>query len=317
MLSMFRSASRYRWSSCLFSRSFSTTRTRSTKFSPFTRRLFNLPPTPPPPSQNHHDLPSFLAYAQRTALPEYSTTYVGTRYEYAVLQSLRRFAFSLHRIGGRDDAGIDLVGTWHLPGLPPIRVIVQCKALRAKLGPNLVRELEGAFQYSPVGWRTTNKVAMLVSPREATKGVRDALTRSGYPLFWIMMEQDTGTIRQVLWNAKVEELGLGALGVDTTYRPNQDGDSDDGEGRMKQDIDLTWDETEIPSMDQVEEDMARKEAQWLAAWGCERLSDETKVELLEMVEAAFPNQAFDVDIHEIGGAKKDEFLKKIKARSLR
>lgn len=316
VLTVLHRASRHRSSLCLI-RSFSMTRTTCAEFSPFTRRLFNLPPSPPQPSQNHHDLHSFLSYAQRTALPESSTTYVGTRYEYSVLQSLRRFAFSLHRVGGRDDAGIDLVGTWHLPGQPPIRVIVQCKALRTKLGPNLVRELEGAFRYSPVGWRTTNKLAILVSPREATKGVRDALTRSGYPLFWIMMEQNSGAIRQVLWNAKVEALGLGALGVETTYRQDPDGDSDDGAARLKQDINLTWDGSEIPNMDHVEEDMARKEAKWLAAWGCERLSDQTKLEMLDMVEAAFPNRASEVDNDQIGGAKRDEFLKIINARSLR
>jgi hypothetical protein len=281
---------------------------------PFTRRLFNLPPAPPPPSLNHHDLPSFLSYAERTSLPESSTTYVGTHYEYTVLQTLRRFSFALHRVGGRDDAGIDLVGTWHLPRQQhALRVIVQCKALKTKLGPNLVRELEGAFRHSPVGWRTSEKLAILVSPREATKGVRDAMTRSDYPLFWITMERD-GTIRQVLWNGRVEALGLSALGVQTRYREYSSNPA-------HKDITLTWEDEEFPNMDHVEEDMARKQAEWLATWGCETLSETSKVELLEMVETAFPglgpgHAATQIDQSALT-AKKAEFLALLDEKSRR
>ncbi|KAL1965517.1 hypothetical protein VTN77DRAFT_5600 [Rasamsonia byssochlamydoides] len=300
-----------RLSRCIY-RSFSH-RSAFLQLSPFTRRLFNLPPAPPPASLHHHDLPSFLAYAERTALPESSTTYVGTHYEYTVLQSLRRFAFMLHRVGGRDDAGIDLVGTWHLPRREhALRVVVQCKALRTKLGPNLVRELEGAFRHSPVGWRTSDKLAFLVSPREATRGVRDAMARSDYPLFWIMMERD-GTIRQALWNGKVESLGLGALGVETWYRENS---SDPAQ----KEITLTWEGEEFPDMDRVEVDMAQKQAEWVASWGCESLSETDKVELLEMVENAFPGGARhsmkQLDQSSLA-AKRAEFLALLEEKSLR
>ncbi|KAL1981376.1 hypothetical protein VTN96DRAFT_2719 [Rasamsonia emersonii] len=301
-----------RLSQCVY-RSFSHS-AASLQLSPFTRRLFKLPAAPPPASLNHHDLPSFLSYAERTGLPASSTTYVGTHYEYTVLQSLRRFAFALHRVGGRDDAGIDLVGTWHLPRRAhALRVVVQCKALKTKLGPNLVRELEGAFRHSPVGWRTSEKVAILVSPREATKGVRDAMARSDYPLFWIMMERD-GTIRQALWNGKVEALGLGALGVETRYREHS---SDPAQ----KDIILTWDDEEFPHMDRVEEDMAKQEAEWVATWGCERLSETGKVELLEMVETAFPDLGPGHALEQIDqsslAAKKAEFLALLEEKSPR
>ncbi|KAL2000966.1 hypothetical protein VTN02DRAFT_2412 [Thermoascus thermophilus] len=257
------------------------------QLSPFTRRLFKLPVPPPPASQAHDDLPSYLAYAKRTQLPTTSTTYVGTHYEYTVLQSLRRFAFTLHRVGGRDDAGIDLVGTWHLPGRESaLRVIVQCKALKAKLGPNLVRELEGTFRNSPVGWRTDDKLGILVSPREATKGVRGAIARSGYPLLWMMMEP-AGVVRQALWNARAEEqLGLVPLGVETRY-----GGGGETSQSMRPELVLTWNGEELPDMDQVEEQMAELEAKWLASWNAQDLSETGKAELLDLLEATFPELA--------------------------
>ncbi|QGA14359.1 hypothetical protein EYB26_002012 [Talaromyces marneffei] len=293
-----------------FIRSFSCSRI-SHDISPFARHLLNIPKAPP--SQNHHDLPSFFAYAKQTALPESTTTYVGTKYEYTVQSTLRRFAFDLERIGGRDDAGIDLVGTWHVPGreLAPFRVIVQCKALKTKLGPNLVRELEGAFRHSPVGWRTSEKVAILVSPREATKGVRDTLTRSSYPLFWMMMESD-GSLKQVLWNSKVEELGLAPLGVETRYSQVADNASVD---RPRPDVGLTWGGSDIPDMNCVEEKISQKEAEWLSTWGCQGLPETQRYELLTVLENSYPEMAREIlhgSVIEDSDAKKAQILQLLK-----
>ncbi|KAJ5354568.1 hypothetical protein N7541_005612 [Penicillium brevicompactum] len=233
---------------------------------PFTRRLFKLPSPPSPPSQNHNDLTTFLSYAEQISLSKESTVYVGTHYEYTVLKTLRRYALSLNRIGGRDDAGIDLVGTWHLPERErerALRVLVQCKSLKTKIGPNIVRELEGTLRQAPVGWRTDQTVGVLVSPREATKGVRDALARSAYPVFWMMIERD-GTLKQALWNSRAEELGIGPLGVETRYETAAEGAESDSV--TKQTV-LTWDGHDIPDMDQVEQGLAESEAQWVASWG--------------------------------------------------
>ncbi|KAF3388921.1 hypothetical protein F1880_003928 [Penicillium rolfsii] len=254
---------------------------------PFSRRIFKLPSAPSPPSQHHNDLSSFLSYAERISLPPASTVYVGTHYEYTVLQSLRRYALALHRIGGRDDAGIDLVGTWHLPERKrerALRVLVQCKAFKTKLGPNLVRELEGAIRQAPVGWRTGQTAGVLVSPREATKGVRDALARSSYPLFWMMVELD-GTLKQALWNSRAEELGLGPLGVETRYGA---GVVDTKSGSVTKQVALTWDGHNIPDMDQVEQSLVRYEDQWVKAWGVE-VSNIDKETLLDVVERVFPD----------------------------
>ena len=265
-------------------RSFSSSQVNN-DLTPFTRRLFKLPSAPPTPTQNHTNLTTFLSYAERISLPETSTVYVGTHYEYTVLQSLRRYALSLERIGGRDDAGIDLVGTWHLPERErerAVRVLVQCKALKSKLGPNLVRELEGTFRQAPVGWRTDQTAGVLVSPREATKGVRDALARSSYPLFWMMMERD-GTLRQALWNARAEELGLGPLRVETRY-----GMVDSESGAVTKEVALTWNGNDIPHMDQVEQDLLHFEDRWVASWGV-HLSDVEKDVLLDAVQNSFPD----------------------------
>ncbi|KAB8264512.1 hypothetical protein BDV32DRAFT_117927 [Aspergillus pseudonomiae] len=247
----------------------------------FTRRLFKLPSPPPHPSAHHHDLPSFLSYAERTSLSPTTTAYIGMHYEYIVQRTLRSSAFTLHRVGGRDDAGIDLVGTWHLPHREhPLRVIVQCKSLKTKLGPNLVRELEGTFNQSPVGWRTGDEVGILVSPREATKGVRDTLARSTYPLMWMMIERD-GALRQVLWNGKAEQLGLVNLGVEVRYSADEDADSSKG-------VVLTWDGDEIPDMEQVESRVSAVEDSWLRSWddGGQR----NKSELLDAVQKLFPEE---------------------------
>lgn len=114
------------------------------------------------------------------------------------------------------------MGTWDLPALPhPLRVIVQCKALKNKLSPNNIRELEGTFVGAPVGWRGEGILGILVSPRDATKGVRETLARSSFPLVWIMAGLD-GEIQQILWNSKATSVGLQGLGVQVQYGADAD-----------------------------------------------------------------------------------------------
>ncbi|PYH87378.1 hypothetical protein BO71DRAFT_472827 [Aspergillus ellipticus CBS 707.79] len=255
---------------------------------PLTRRLFKLPPLPPPISTTHHSLPSFLAHAARTALPPTTTTYIGTHYEYTIQSALRRNALLLHRTGGRSDAGTDLLGTWHLPAHEhPLRVLVQCKALKNKLGPNLVRELEGTFARAPVGWRGGGVVGLLVSTREATRGVREALARSAFPVVWLMVEAG-GVVRQALWNGRVEELGVQGLGVEVVY-PSYTSDEGEGgeEGSEHGGVRLTWEGRELPCMDQVEGDMLRAQERWFALWG---VGEDRWEEVVGVVERLFPEE---------------------------
>ncbi|KAG6014334.1 hypothetical protein E4U43_006640 [Claviceps pusilla] len=175
---------------------------------------------PDPPSPQHSDLASFVCYAKRTGLDETSTVYIGTHYEYTVARSLSRYGFDLGRIGGSFDKGTDLVGTWTLPAplSSPLsmRVLVQCKAGSQRLAPRHVRELEGAFVGAPVGWRGTGVLGLLVSEYSATKGVRDSLGRSQWPMVCMCCSRD-GIVSQMLWNQRARELGLEAYGVSVRH----------------------------------------------------------------------------------------------------
>ncbi|MCJ1474453.1 hypothetical protein MMC13_003111 [Lambiella insularis] len=177
----------------------------------------------PPP---HTSLASFIAYANETHLSTSSTVYVGTYYEYLCAEALHRLGFTLTRTGGRSDAGIDLLGSWELPDLSaPLPCIVQCKNLQAKAGPNLVRELEGAFAGAPAGWRGENVVGVLCTGREATKGVQD-------------VGEGVGRVRQLLWNQKVGALGAEGVGVGIRYSSR--GDLNFEVGEIDGEVVLTW-----------------------------------------------------------------------------
>lgn len=93
----------------------------------------------------------------------------GTAFERLSLELLQKyFSMTLNRVGGASDGGIDLQGWWWLPSKPNhaetsthssgpstpsssaredprrrLRVLAQCKANARKLGPSVVREMEG------------------------------------------------------------------------------------------------------------------------------------------------------------------------------
>ncbi|KAI1205691.1 uncharacterized protein F4807DRAFT_441935 [Annulohypoxylon truncatum] len=212
----------------------------------------------------HNDLASYAAYAARTGLDLTSKTYVGTRYEYAVAAALAPLGFDLRRVGGRDDCGIDLLGTWRLPippfsssisnphPHPPLRVLVQCKASAAqstKIKPHQIRELEGAFAGAPPAWRhsflgspypTSTPgspiLGFLVTQKPATKGVRDALGRSRWPMGFVSCTTD-GRLEQMLWNGRAEEEGLEGLGVGVRFCEAKGEGEEEGKGQT---LVLTW-----------------------------------------------------------------------------
>lgn len=180
---------------------------------------------------NHNDLVSFLEYAARVDLDPQSTVYVGTHYEYTVQSALGALGMSLKRIGGNWDNGIDLLGTWPLPSHPqPLKVLIQCKGLVRKMKPQETRELEGAFVGAPQGWRGPGVLAFLVSQKPATKGVREALGRSRWPMGYVLCSGD-GKVLQMLWNRRAEQEGLEGIGVELKYA---------GEGPKEKEIVLTW-----------------------------------------------------------------------------
>ncbi|KAL2120483.1 hypothetical protein VTJ04DRAFT_4510 [Mycothermus thermophilus] len=204
----------------------------------------------PPSSLNHTSLPTFLDYASRTNLDPSSTVYVGTHFEYTVAGALARLGLDLRRVGGISDCGIDLLGTWTLPFPPPasssssgkslrsrprpfLRVIAQCKAVQ-RPGPHLVRELEGAFAGAPAGWRAWKSpdggdengagrgvLGLLVTQRPATKGIREALARSRWPMGFVACSRE-GEVSQLLWNRRAEEEGLEGFGVGVSNYHTED-----------------------------------------------------------------------------------------------
>lgn len=172
---------------------------------------------PEPPSKEHCDVRSYMAYAERIGLDTSTTIYVGTHYEYTVAATLMEYGFNLRRVGGAGDFGIDLLGTWSVPSAQaPLRVILQCKASsstsKARIGPATIRELEGAFVGAPPGWRGSSVVGLLVTQKAATKGVRESIGRSRWPMGFVSCSSD-GHVQQMIWNAKAEEEGLMGLGV--------------------------------------------------------------------------------------------------------
>jgi hypothetical protein len=153
-----------------------------------------------------------LEYAKRSGLDEKSTVYVGTHYEYTVSYSLSKYGFYLRRIGGASDYGTDLLGTWTPPTTShTMRVLVQCKAGQ-RVGPHYVREMEGAFIGAPVGWRGPGVLGLLVAEKPATKGIRDSLARSRWPMGYVTCSKE-GAVQQMIWNRRAEEEGLEGLGV--------------------------------------------------------------------------------------------------------
>ncbi|KIV98237.1 hypothetical protein PV10_01905 [Exophiala mesophila] len=163
-------------------------------------------PTSLPSSYPHHDLASFITDARRTGLSPTSTVYTGTAYEYLTLETLSRYGFELTRVGGRGDRGVDLVGYWRVPRSPDIhlragssssgetettsittrssdvyRVLVQCKRLvgkHAKIGPNLIRELDGAVRGARIGRLFPSAIASPSTGRDSTlqSGLSDEVT---------------------------------------------------------------------------------------------------------------------------------------------
>lgn len=77
-------------------------------------------------------------------------------------------------------------------------------------------------------------MGLLMTDRVATKGIRDALGRSTWPMVFVTCSKQ-GRITQFLWNARAEEeggLGSGGLGVVMRH--------EEGKGEDGKEVVLTW-----------------------------------------------------------------------------
>ncbi|KAF2401718.1 hypothetical protein EJ06DRAFT_580975 [Trichodelitschia bisporula] len=167
-------------------------------------------------SQIHTSLPSFLTHATRTHLSPASPLYLGLHYEYTVLHTLSLSGLRLTRVGGPNDLGIDLRGTWSPPSLPPgaaLRIVAQCK--RHPIGPDSVRELVGAM--AGEGHDGGGLLGLLISTGLATRGVREAIAAAGRAVGYVQVHPETGWCGQWVWNAAAEEGGLGGITVGMRY----------------------------------------------------------------------------------------------------
>ncbi|KAH6629488.1 hypothetical protein C7974DRAFT_187749 [Boeremia exigua] len=211
------------------------------------------------PLKDHNSLATFIDYANRTNLSPLKSYYVGTHYEYTVALSLMRLGFSLLRMGGKNDAGIDLMGHWVLAPLSePLPIIVQCKVRKYTLGPAFVRELEGSFRAIPPQWKGEPVLGLLVTTTKATKGTMDAIARSAWPMGFVMISRH-GLIEQFVWNRAASERGLQGVGVTVRHTPRAllpepeilEAEEEDASNRKKlpskfgktgtqKDIQLTW-----------------------------------------------------------------------------
>ncbi|TKA68172.1 hypothetical protein B0A55_07350 [Friedmanniomyces simplex] len=200
----------------------------------------------PPTEQKHHDLPSFLAHVSRSNLSTTSSVYKGTHFEYTVAAALQSLNFTLQRTGRSNDLGIDLVGHWSLPAEHGkkkdyhVPVLVQCKAARPT--PAMIRELEGAYTGAPAGWRGDGVLALLANVHPSTKGVREAVQRSRWPLGVLQVTRE-GEVKQFLWNAVAVQVGLEGLGVAVRYASKRGGVLEAGEDDNREtasSIGLTW-----------------------------------------------------------------------------
>lgn len=187
---------------------------------------------------SHHDLESFLAYANTTNLSTASTYYRGTLYEYTVLQALRGFNICLHRTGGTDDKGLDLRGRWVLPhhsnyseGIP---VVVQCKAEKKPVGPKYMRELEGATTAED-----PDTIVLLAALSRSTLGARKVMMGSEKAMGMIAVQtyEEGGQVVQLMWNAAAARILGSGLGVKLVFDSSLSDDDDEKHGRVA----LTWD----------------------------------------------------------------------------
>ncbi len=126
-----------------------------------------------------------------------------------------------------------------------IKVVIQCKRIsptaRAarSIGPNVLRELEGAFRGAPVGWRAREGVlGVLVSTRAATKGVIEGMRRSERALAWVLLDEIKDVESNAAGRAEVES----AEDDDGDYhvgRSEVEGDRGIGNGSEEADAEYT------------------------------------------------------------------------------
>ncbi|KAJ2763124.1 hypothetical protein IWQ56_004899 [Coemansia nantahalensis] len=146
-----------------------------------------------------------------------STVEAGTAYEHAVASTFNRLGARLQRVGGAHDNGVDLRGSWALPGRPRFHMVGQCKHYgRKKIGPAVVREWEGVMSR-----QDTDTLGVIAASSGFTSSSVDAALSSAYPIAMVTVhvaeapadaEDRAGTIHGFVWNRAAEPF-IGRLVV--------------------------------------------------------------------------------------------------------
>jgi len=137
-----------------------------------------------------------------------SSTHLGTAYELLTLSLLSSppYNYSLIRVGGSNDRGIDLRGRSSLPPLSStstsksfnsfrsIDVLVQCKASATRIRPAIIREFEGVLQNAS-HQSGRQPLGILVALNGFSKFTLDRSMESQWPLSLVHFKVGRGRLK--------------------------------------------------------------------------------------------------------------------------
>ncbi|KAG0346102.1 hypothetical protein BG004_002435 [Podila humilis] len=172
---------------------------------------------------SHNDLSSFEGLDHNTK----STIYRGTLFEYQTQEILKKtLGIHTQRSAGNNDLGVDLRGTWFVPlsaspkpgdKVRHLKVIVQCKVLRGKVGPKFVRELQGSLSFE-----TQPTMAILAVSSDFTKHALLPYAKSIWPMALVVIDAENHQCRKLMWNRAADKVMHG-LHVGTKWIKGENG----------------------------------------------------------------------------------------------
>ncbi|KAG0255460.1 hypothetical protein DFQ27_006229 [Actinomortierella ambigua] len=176
---------------------------------------------PPLSSSSHNDLESFRSVEH---INTGSSLFRGTLFEYQTQSVLQRqLGIYTHRSAGNGDEGVDLRGKWFLPlsaapapedWVRHLNVIVQCKKSTGKIGPRIVRELQGTLSYE-----SQPTLAILASASDFTKQALVPCLKSLWPMALVVIDTELHECRKLMWNQAAEHVMHG-LQIGTLRKQN-------------------------------------------------------------------------------------------------
>ncbi|KAK9767457.1 hypothetical protein K7432_002765 [Basidiobolus ranarum] len=165
-----------------------------------------------PNKRSHNDLESFL----QCDYDPTSKYFVGTLFEYQINKLLKNFHIETRRCGGSDDKGVDLRGSWTLPGRT-LPIVAQCKHEKKKVGPNYVREIQATVERE-----TPGTLGILVSNKGFTKFALAQFSPAKAPIILITVNENLDIVG-FHFNLATEKL-LPELMITRKFSPTLEGE---------------------------------------------------------------------------------------------